>query len=100
MSTLVYGRAVRSSGGSSGVKHRRQFFATDPARSTYIAPKPGFVGPPAQAEEARTATSKPYTNPHLRLRYLPCGHKVFMMRGQFPDAETFCLQCRDGRPIR
>lgn len=100
MSTLVYGRAMRSTGGAVPKKHRRGFFATDPAKSEYRGPKPGFVGPPAQADDARRAPSKPYTNSKLRLRRLPCGHGVFMIRSQFPDEETFCTQCRDGLPVR
>lgn len=100
MSTLVYGRAIRSSGGSVGKKFRRQHYATDPAKSEYRGPKPGFVGPPAAVESSRSARSKPYINAKLRLRRLPCGHGVFMMKGQFPDEETFCTQCRDGLPVR
>jgi hypothetical protein len=99
MATMVYGRLVRSSGGSVPAKHRRPVFATEPTKSTFHM-KPGYVGPPAQAEEARRAPAKPYTNSKLKLRRLPCGHGVFMMRGQYPDADTFCTQCRDGVAVR
>ncbi len=99
MSTMVFGRRVRSSGGSVPAKHKRPTFATDPEKSVFHM-KPGYVGPPAQASIARRAPAKPYTNGKLRLRRLPCGHGVFMMRSQYPDEETFCTQCRDGVAVR
>lgn len=98
MATKVYGRAVRSSGGSVPAKHRRPVFAIIPEKATYYA-KEGYRGPPAPACEARP-TRHVYTNKKLRLRRLPCGHGVFMLAGQQPDADTFCIQCRDGVPVR
>jgi hypothetical protein len=95
---MVYGRKRRSSGGSVPAKHRRKHFSTDPDASHYEI-KPGLVGEKVQIENARY-TTKTYSNKRLKLRRLPCGHGVFMMRGQFPDADTFCVQCRDGRAVR
>jgi hypothetical protein len=102
MATLVYGRSRRSPGGAVPKKHLRQHYATDPQKSEYRSPKPGFVGPPAPVERSRNASARPYrsTGVCLRLRRLPCGHGVLMMKGQFPDEGTFCTQCRDGKSVR
>jgi hypothetical protein len=98
MATFVYGRKQRSSGGSVPKKHKRGHFSTDPLHSRYDI-KLGLVGEKVTIEDA-LYTAKTYSNKKLRLRRLPCGHGVFMVRGQFPDAETFCIQCRDGQAVR
>lgn len=100
MATMWFGRSVRSPGGAVGKKTRRKHFATDPEKSVFKGPKPGFVGPPAPVEESRRAGARPGSSSHLRTRWLVCGHIVFMPRGQFPEEETFCIQCRDGTPVR
>jgi hypothetical protein len=103
MSTMVYGRRMRSSGGSTDHHHKRGIYFTDVSRSHYEYPKPGLVGPkvsPASFTENPRHTQMRPTKAHLRLRRLACGHGVFMVRGQFPDADTFCTQCRDGKAVR
>jgi len=100
MATLVFGRSRRSSGGPTDHHHKRKVYYTDVSKSSYHAPKPGLVGPKVsidvgdkhpRASHMRTH----YTNRHFRTRELPCGHRVFMLKGQYPDADTFCIQCRD-----
>jgi hypothetical protein len=103
MATLVYGRRVRSSGGPTDHHHRRGVYYTDVSKSHYQAPKPGLVGPKVTIEEGMPHPKHVQMRPgkaHLRLRRLPCGHGVFMLKGQFPDEDTFCTQCRDGKPVR
>lgn len=100
MAAKVYGRSRRSSGGPTDHHHKRGIYFTDVSKATYVAPKPGLVGPKVsisdrdkhpRAVHMRTH----YTNTHLRLRRLSCGHEVFMLKGQYPDPDTFCIQCRD-----
>jgi len=105
MATKVYGRFRRSSGGPTDHHHKRGIYYTDVSRSHYEAPKPGLVGPkvsisPGEKHPRASHMQTHYTNTHLRLRRLPCGHGVFMIKGQFPDADTFCTQCRDGVVVR
>jgi hypothetical protein len=103
MATKVYGRSRRSSGGPTDHHHKRGIYFTDVSRSRYEIPKPGLVGPKVSIQEGMPHpkhTQMRPTKAHLRLRRLPCGHGVFMVKGQFPDADTFCIQCRDGVKVR
>ena len=103
MATTVYGRKRRSSGGPTDHHHKRGIYFTDVSRSYYAAPKPGLVGPKVTIQEGEQHPRHTQMRPvkaHLRLRSLPCGHRVFMVKGQFPDDDTFCTQCRDGKAVR
>lgn len=104
MAAKFYGRAIRSSGGPTDHHHKRGLFFTDVARSHFQHPKPGLTGgivtPPFKEHPRSTHMRTHYKTGHLRLRRLPCGHGVLMVRGQFPDDDTYCIQCRDGRAVR
>lgn len=103
MATRVFGRWRRSSGGATDHHHRRHIYFTDVSKSHYEWPKPGLVGPKTTIVAGMPHPKHTQMRPkkaHLRLRRLPCGHGVFMVRGQYPDEETFCIQCRDGLPVR
>lgn len=103
MATRVYGRSVRSSGGPTDHHHKRGIYFTDVSKSHYVVPKPGLVGPKVTIVAGMPHPKHTQMRPakaHLRLRRLPCGHGVFMVKGQFPDEETFCTQCRDGVKVR
>lgn len=104
MATKIYGRAIRSSGGPTDHHHKRGIYLTDVSRSIY-KPKPGLIGPKVSYTKGmdhprHIHQQTHYRNNQLRLRRLPCGHGVFMIKGQFPDADTFCTQCRDGIMVR
>lgn len=103
MTTKVYGRARRSSGGPTDHHHKRGIYFTDVSRSHFEYPKPGLVGPKVSIEKGQKHPGYVAMRPqkaHLRLRRLLCGHGVFMLRGMFPSEDTYCTQCRDGRTVR
>ena len=103
MSHKVFGRSIRSSGGPTDHHHKRGIYTTDVAHSHYEWPKPGLVGPKVSwrkgMDHPRASQMRP-KKVHLRLRRLTCGHGVFMIKGQYPDEDTFCSQCRDRLPVR
>ena len=98
MSRKVYGRRVRSSGGPADHHHKRGIYFTDVSKSHYEAPKPGLVGPKVTVQEGDPHPRASHMQTHysgrgLRRRELPCGHFVFMLRGQFPAEDTYCSEC-------
>lgn len=104
MTIKVYGRATRSSGGATDHHHKRGIYFTDVSRA-HIHPKKGLVGPKMSVKPHARHPGYVAMRPkqaHLRLRRLPCGHGVFMLKGMFPSQALIddCPWCADGTPVR